>query len=175
MERLDDLNDAQKSQLYLVILHEQMEWPNLDFPLSSQLQSLRLAYTRSEPRPSQLQRDVSAMLTEMGWNHEFEHVTQEGISLDLADPDAKRAIEVDGPSHYLKNVSTGEYVVNGPTQFKARLLRALDWQVTHVPFFDWNHKTLCERREVLTNHLAKIGVVTLRTTNKAVFSAHVPQ
>ena len=90
--------------------------------------------------------------------NEFEHVTQEGISLDLADPENKRAIEVDGPSHYLKNVSTGEYVVNGATQFKSRLLRALGWQITHVPFFGWYHKTRSERRELLRNHLAKIGV-----------------
>ena len=94
----------------------------------------------------------------MGWNHDFEHVTPEGISLDLADPEAKRAIEVDGPSHCLKDVSTGNYVGNGSTQFKSRLLRALDWQVTHVPFFDWDGKSVPERRELLKAHLSKIGV-----------------
>ena len=94
----------------------------------------------------------------MGWNHEFEHVTPEGISLDLADPEVKRAIEVDGPFHYLRDASTGDYVVNGLTQFKSRLLRALGWQITRVPFFDWNHKTLAERRQLLTEHLAKIGI-----------------
>ena len=111
-----------------------------------------------EPRPSSFQHEVSAMLTEMGWSHSFEHVTQEGISLDLADPEAKRAIEVDGPSHYLKDVKSGDYIVNGATKFKSRLLRALGWQITHVPFFDWNHKTRSERREVLKTHLAAIGV-----------------
>ena len=98
------------------------------------------------------------MLTEMGWTHEFEHVTLEGISLDLADPERKRAIEVDGPYHYLKHVSTGEYVVNGATQFKSRLLRALGWQITHVPFYDWDMKSVPERRQLLKDHLAKIGV-----------------
>ena len=99
------------------------------------------------------------MLTEMGWNHEFEHVTPEGISLDLADPEAKRAIEVDGPSHYLKDVSSNsDYVVNGPTQFKSRLLRAHGWHITHVPFFDWDGKTGSARRELLKDHLAKISV-----------------
>ena len=87
----------------------------------------------NEPDPSQFQRDVSAMLTEMGWNHVFEHVTPEGISLDLADPEPKRAIEIDGSFHYLKDVATGDYVVNGSTQFKSRLLRVLGWQITHVP------------------------------------------
>ena len=99
MERFDDLNDTQKSQLYLATLYVQMEWPDMDFPLSSHLQSLRSAYARYESEPSQLQRDVSASLTEMGWNHSFKHATPEGISLDLADPETKRAIEVDGPYH----------------------------------------------------------------------------
>ena len=156
MERFGDLSEIAKSQLYLVALYVQMEWPEMDFPLSSQLQSLRSAYTRYEPEPSLLQRDVSAMLVEMGWNHEFEHVTQEGISLDLADPGAKRVIEVDGPSHYLKNVSTGDYVVNGPTQVKSRLLRAVGWRITHVPFFDWDGKSVPERRQLLNDHLRKI-------------------
>ena len=51
------------------------------------------------------------MFTELGWNDEFEHVTPEGFSLDLANPEAKRAIEVDGPSHYLKDASAGDYIV----------------------------------------------------------------
>ena len=100
------------------------------------------------------------MLTEMGWNHEFEHVTPEGISLDLADPETKRAIEVDGPSHYLKDVATGEYVVNGSTQFKSRLLRARGWQITHVPFYAWHDKSVPQRRQLLREHLAKISAVT---------------
>ena len=159
MERFDELNETDKSQLYLVTLYVQMEWPDLDIPLASQVQSLRSAYTRNEPTPSQLQRDVSALLRELGWNHEFEHVTEEGISLDLADPETKRAIEVDGPFHYLKDVSSpGDYVVNGSTRFKSRLLRALGWQVTHVSFFEWDNKSRAERRQLLKNHLARIGV-----------------
>ena len=99
------------------------------------------------------------MLTELGWNHSFEHVTQEGISLDLADSERKRAIEVDGPSHYLKDVSTRDYIVNGSTQFKSRLLQGLGWQVTHLPFFDWASKTTSERHQLLQHHLAKIGAI----------------
>ena len=158
MENFDDLNETDKSQLYLATLYVQMEWPEMDFPLSSEFQSLRSAYTRYESEPSQLQRDILAMLVEMGWHHEFEHVTPEGISLDLAEPEAKRAIEVDGPSHYLKDASTGDYVVNGSTRFKSRLLRALGWQVTHVSFFEWDNKSRAERRQLLKNHLARIGV-----------------
>ena len=100
------------------------------------------------------------MLVDMGWNHEFEHETAEGISLDLADPGTKRAIEVDGPLHFLRDVTSSEYVVNGPTKFKSRLLQALGWQISHVPFFDWDAKTRSERRELLNEHLVRIGAVT---------------
>ena len=46
--------------------------------------------------------------------HTFEHVTAEGFSLDLALPKSKLAVEVDGPSHYLKD--GGEYVADGATR-----------------------------------------------------------
>ncbi|MEL6341468.1 MAG: RAP domain-containing protein, partial [Myxococcota bacterium] len=134
----DNLNDKAKSQLYQVALYVQTKWPDLEFPLSDQLGSLRSAYTRLDAGPSQLQRDVSEMLAQLGWSHTFEHETVEGFSLDLADPDAKRAIEVDGPFHYLQDATTGEYVVNGATRFKSRLLRRLGWDVMHVPFFEWD-------------------------------------
>ena len=102
------------------------------------------------------------MLTEMGWNHEFEHETAEGLSLDLADPETKRAIEVDGPSHFLKDSTTGEYVVNGPTQFKSRLLRAHGWKVAHVVFFEWDERFDAERRQLLVTKLeVELEVPTL--------------
>ena len=98
------------------------------------------------------------MLTGLGWNHSVLHVTPEGISLDLVDPEAKRAIQVDRPWHCLKDAATGDYVINGPTLFKSRLLRARGWRITHVPFFDWDAKTRSERDQVLRDHLAEIGV-----------------
>ena len=89
------------------------------------------------------------MLTEMGWIHNFEYETAEGLSLDLADPETRKAIEVDGPSHYLRDVTSGEYVVNGPTQFKTRLLEAHGWKIAHIPFFEWNERSDAERRQLL--------------------------
>jgi len=97
------------------------------------------------------------MLEHIGWSHTFEHVTVEGLSLDLAQPDSKRAIEVDGPSHYLKDATSGEYIVNGATQFKSRLLRSFGWRVAHVAFFEFD-KSKSERRELLITKLAEIGV-----------------
>eukprot|EP00634_Sargassococcus_sp_CCMP2135_P002062 CAMPEP_0198674468 /NCGR_PEP_ID=MMETSP1467-20131203/97930_1 /TAXON_ID=1462469 /ORGANISM="unid. sp., Strain CCMP2135" /LENGTH=271 /DNA_ID=CAMNT_0044411363 /DNA_START=1 /DNA_END=816 /DNA_ORIENTATION=+ len=154
--RLDDLDVKDKSQLYQAALYVRAQWPELDFPFTADLESLRAAYTRHEQKPSTLQRGVSAMLQELGWNHTFEYVTEEGFSLDLAEPDSKRAIEVDGPPHYLKDAASGEYVVNGTTQFKSRLLCSYGWQVSHVAFFELDGKTEPERRELLVSKLAEI-------------------
>mmetsp|Transcript_18187 Transcript_18187/g.58707 ORF Transcript_18187/g.58707 Transcript_18187/m.58707 type:complete len:237 (-) Transcript_18187:385-1095(-) len=159
-EHLGEVDDKQKSQLYVVTLFVQSRWPNLDFALSTQLESLRSAYTRSEVTPSKFQRSVSALLVQMGWSHTEEYVTDEGFSLDLAEPKSKRAIEVDGPSHFLQDVSTGEYVANGPTRFKSRLLRSSDWEVAHVSFFEWGDRSDQERRELLKAKLAQLGICT---------------
>ena len=137
-----------------------MEWPDKDFPLSTSFELFRSAYTRREPRPSQFQRDVSAMVRQMGWEHNFEHVTVEGISLDLAEPVSKCAVEVDGPCHYLKDVSRGGYIVNGATRLKSRLLWHQGWKVVHVSFFEWRQRSMAMRRELLREQLARIEVAT---------------
>ena len=60
---------------------------------------------------------------------------------------------MDGPSHFLKDSTTGEYVVNGPTQFKSRLLRALGWKVAHVTFLEWRERSESERWQLLVTKL----------------------
>mmetsp|Transcript_19518 Transcript_19518/g.62712 ORF Transcript_19518/g.62712 Transcript_19518/m.62712 type:complete len:142 (+) Transcript_19518:264-689(+) len=94
----------------------------------------------------------------MGWKHNSEHETVEGFSLDLADPESKRAMEVDGPSHYLQDASTGDYVENGATRLKSRLLRSFGWKVAHVAFFEWDDASESDRRQLLVKKLACIGV-----------------
>jgi len=96
------------------------------------------------------------MFTQTGWVHTFEHVTAEGFSLDLAQPKSKLAVEVDGPSHYLKD--GGEYVVNGATRLKSRLLRSLGWTIAHVSFFDWDHRSEPERRQLVAAKLAELSL-----------------
>jgi len=156
--QLNNFNETEKSQLYPVALYMQVQWPDRDLPFSASLQSLRSCYARGVASPSQLQRDVSSMLRQMGWNHSFEHETAEGFSLDLAQPESKLAVEVDGPSHYLKDLSSGENVVNGATRFKRRQLRSLGWTVAHVSFLDWDHKSKSERRQLVAAKLGDLGI-----------------
>ena len=98
-------------------------------------------------------------MEQIGWVHTFEHETAEGFSLDLAEPKLKLAVEVDGPSHYLKELSSGRSVVNGATKFKTRLLRSFGWTVAHISFLDWDHKSDSERRQLVVAKLGELGVV----------------
>ena len=94
----------------------------------------------------------------MGWDHSYEHETAEGFSLDLAQPESKLAVEVDGPSHYLKDVSSGENVVDDATRFKTRQLRTFGWTVAHISFLDWNHKSESERRKLVAAKLGELAI-----------------
>ncbi|KAJ8607233.1 hypothetical protein CTAYLR_010370 [Chrysophaeum taylorii] len=138
---LDALDDRHLSRLHLASLHFHLEWPDRSFPLSNHHQMLVAAFQRQDPSPPLLQRDVATALDRVGWAHIFERVTEEGLSLDMAQPDTKRAVEVDGPYHYLERTR----VETGSTRFKSRLLRRLGWNVVHVPLFDWG--TLDGERE----------------------------
>ena len=62
---------------------------------------------------------------------------QTGYSLDLALRSSRIAVEVDGPSHFLRDVH-GVYWPNGSTRLKQRLLRAAGWRLVSVPFFEWD-------------------------------------
>jgi len=88
---------------------------------------------------------VSAALRRIGWAHEFEHRTAEGLSLDMAQPGNKVCVEFDGPSHFLTAAQSPQQqqqppsrVPDGATQFTTRLLRALGWTVVRVPFWEWD-------------------------------------
>ena len=60
----------------------------------------------------------------------------------MAQVSKKHAVEVDGPSHYLRDnaTSSGVLVENGATRLKTRLLQRLGWTVTRVPFYEWDQQ-----------------------------------
>ena len=106
------------------------------------------------------------MLRQMGWNHSFKNETAEGCALDLAQPESKLAVEVDGPSHYLKNLSSAENVVNGATRFKTRQLHSFGWTVTHISFMDWDHKSERERRQLVAAKLGEMGIIPVEDNDE---------
>ncbi|KAJ8611497.1 hypothetical protein CTAYLR_010483 [Chrysophaeum taylorii] len=123
------------SQLHLVLLHCRLSFPpDIAWPLDDFRATLLDAYKCSEPRPSRFQQDVAEVLDRIRWNYNFEHLTADGLSLDMAQPDTLCAIEVDGPTHYLRST---QRVLNAQTRLKSRLLKALGWGVSRVPSFEW--------------------------------------
>ena len=110
----------------------------------------------SQVHSSQLQRSVAIALAELHDGFEEELLDEQtGYSLDLALRSSLIAVEVDGPSHFLRNPGTqGEHLPNGSTLLKRRLLRMAGWHVVSVPFFEWdpllNRQAQCQ---YLRSHL----------------------
>ena len=117
---------------------------------------LRAAFLRDEAAPSQAQADVSAHLATLGWAHAFEHVTEEGLRLDMADAANFTAVEFDGPTHYLAAPS-GATRPNGKTTFKRRLLEKLGWTVVQIPHSDWEDLDAPARDAYLAARLAEFA------------------
>lgn len=130
---------------------------------------------------SNTQVSVSKALDRIGFSHVDEHmitmadlVDDYGIkmgacpvallSLDMADVDSRIGIELDGPGHWVTDVSDSsrllknvghyrttskgnfQYVfkwneydqeINGSTALKNRLFRAMGWRIINIPFWDW--------------------------------------
>jgi very-short-patch-repair endonuclease len=78
------------------------------------------------------------LLLRVEWNHDFEYVTDEGLSLDMAQPNSKLVAEFDGPWHYMTDISGRLGFLNGIFLFKQRLLKSLGWKVLRVPYFEWD-------------------------------------
>ena len=62
--------------------------------------------------------------------------TEDGLSLDMAQPSTKTAVEFDGPTHYLQGPDGPS--LDGRTAFKMRLLGRLGWTCAAVPYFEWD-------------------------------------
>ena len=90
----------------------------------------------------------------MGCVHTFGHETAEGFSRNLAQPESKLAVDVDGPSHVLKDMSSGD----STTRFKMRQLRSFGWTVAHLSVLDWDHKFEPERRQLVAAKLDELGI-----------------
>ena len=66
------------------------------------------------------------------------------LKIDIAWVDKKVALELDGPSHFLKSAKTGkEGRRNGPTEAKKRLLKSLGWKVRRL---DWKVRVKLDKK-----------------------------
>lgn len=129
---------AAASQLYQVFLFMQIECPHPRLlPVVAKGRAVMLdAFCNDFIHPSQSQAHVSEALTALGWSHDQEFRTEDGLSLDMAQPATKTAVEFDGPTHYLKGPNGPS--LDGRTAFKRRLLAKMGWRLATVPYFEWD-------------------------------------
>lgn len=105
---------------------------------------------------------MSAALTSLGVAHVNERRTDDGLfSIDIAVDPCMLAIEVDGPTHFVRNTRQPL----GLTRGRARLLAARGWRVVSLPFFEWpggkaagGAQEAKSRQEYVRQLLARAGV-----------------
>jgi hypothetical protein len=129
----------------LIQLHQWQTWLDLSNQrcgtnvLSAELLQLcRRALQSTETHASRLQLDVGAMLGDaFPWAAiAAEHIEERtGYSIDLALPSVRLGVEVDGPSHFIRQHRDA---FNGSTLLKRRLLQLAGWRIISVPYFEWN-------------------------------------
>jgi hypothetical protein len=104
------------------------------------------ALKSQKPPSSQLHQDISRHITKNFTQLRFENeFFIEGFFLDIAFPDSKTGIEVQGPSHF----HNGQ--LNCQTQFKIKLLKKLGWDIQCISYKDWYGKNNQERTHYLKN------------------------
>ena len=106
---------------------------------------------------SDLSTEVSQWLTEIGFVHDCEVVPDDTVllpagaanmlAIDFANRESKVAVELDGPSHFLKHLMVqqpeddwqhcGDWTENGATRAKRRYLQQLGWTVINLNFRDY--------------------------------------
>eukprot|EP00978_Attheya_sp_CCMP212_P000699 scaffold1404_cov51-Attheya_sp.AAC.1 len=111
----------------------------------SELRVRMVSIVENDNTASRTHAQISGMLTKLGFIHENEVPPLEEwamggmLSIDMACPKEKIAIEFDGPSHYLKSVGTGDVtrLENGATKAKRRFLERVGWKVINLNYQDW--------------------------------------
>ncbi|KAJ1447313.1 hypothetical protein M885DRAFT_472044 [Pelagophyceae sp. CCMP2097] len=149
---VDAYGARERAQLYQVSLALKLDAPNCKLfgVLDGVSPELKAAFVSEARSPSRTQLQVSAALSRIGWAHDSEHFTEEGLSLDMAQPLTKLAVEFDGPWHYLvgpvegfktdffKTPEPERRRLAGRSVAKQLLLRRFGWRVLHLPYFEWD-------------------------------------
>jgi len=103
------------------------------------------------------------------WHPSLRQASEFGfLSIDFANVEEKIAVEFDGPTHYIEDLSLGpghnkRYLrENGSTAFKTRLLKKCGWKVVRIPYFDISNMFTVEERVKYLK--AKLGLAGRRET-----------
>ena len=84
---------------------------------------------------SRFHREVSGALTRAGVAHANEHSSDGQLAIDVALPDRRFAIEVNGPTHYGRGEDAQR--PSAATRQRERQLRREGWLLRSVPWWEW--------------------------------------
>ncbi|KAG9446468.1 hypothetical protein H6P81_012596 [Aristolochia fimbriata] len=145
------------SQVQLANQSLKLEYPHLGLSLTSDLEK-QIAYARKTKRfnqktTSSFQKEVARLLVSVGlkWVREY---SVDGYALDAALIDQKIALEIDGPTHFSRNLGTPL----GHTMLKRRYITSAGWNVVSVVHQEWEelqgeHEQLEYLRQILEKPL----------------------
>eukprot|EP00435_Cladocopium_sp_Y103_P041708 s111_g11.t1 len=66
-----------------------------------------------------------------------EFLIEDFLLVDIAWPERRLVLEVDGPWHFARTLPQGDLVLQGGTRLKRRLLQQLNWQVLQIDWESW--------------------------------------
>ncbi len=139
---------AELQQLKYVDLHTLYEKQRTKDVYSEELQELLKSLQQKNTHSSNLHLNIAKYLEQIEVNFINEHAIND-LVVDIAIPERKLAIEVDGPTHFA--FKSREPL--GHTVFKRRLLHSMGWTVVSIPYWDWNNLDTDEDKR---NYLKKV-------------------
>ncbi|KAD4982135.1 hypothetical protein E3N88_18806 [Mikania micrantha] len=144
------------TQVQLVNQCLKLEYPHLSLCLKSEIEDKIIHAGRTsrfnQKITSSFQKEVIRLLVGTGLDWTREYVV-DGYTLDAALVHQKVALEIDGPSHFSRNLGNPL----GHAVLKRRYLEAAGWKLVSVPHQKWeelegSHEQLDYLREILEGH-----------------------
>mmetsp|Transcript_11023 Transcript_11023/g.34802 ORF Transcript_11023/g.34802 Transcript_11023/m.34802 type:complete len:96 (-) Transcript_11023:676-963(-) len=74
------------------------------------------------------------------------------------------AVEFDGPTHYVVDLTTGEESYDGSSRWKSRVLEALGWRVYRVGWREWAGQPVDGRRRSREEIVASLAASVVESS-----------